>query len=236
MSNVDQHKTWSQTVSGLAVYPLNLDPDLIDLHDIAHHTARICRFLGGVDVDLYSVAEHCVRVSWRAEELTQKRWKGQGPFVDGARIVEHINYNARWGLLHDAAEYVLGDIARPIKVQPGFDPYRLIYEPDVLKKIVERYGLEWQMPSCVHQADYELCSTEALELKAPVLRAWRERMVGVEKPLPKSSFIRQNMGWSARVAERRYLERFFQLWPKETYRSVRARKGSRRRSKCKIMK
>ncbi|MEQ9278157.1 MAG: hypothetical protein RLN83_01570 [Balneola sp.] len=73
------------------VDPFNLKPEDIDIKDIAHHLARICRWNGGVN-GFYSVAEHSIKVA--------------------ASVAPQFRL---WGLLHDAAETYIGDITRPVK-------------------------------------------------------------------------------------------------------------------------
>ena len=51
-----------QTVSGRYVDLLHPSPSDIEIHDIAHHLAHLCRF-GGACRQFYSVAEHSVRVA-----------------------------------------------------------------------------------------------------------------------------------------------------------------------------
>jgi hypothetical protein len=75
--------------SGTYVDLLHPDPDDIHLEDIAHHLAGINRWTGA---SRYTVAEHCVYVSCLAPPA-----------------------RARWSLLHDAAEFVLGDVSGPLK-------------------------------------------------------------------------------------------------------------------------
>jgi hypothetical protein len=96
---------WLQTYTGKRFDPLNPDPALIDIDDIAHALSNICRF-GGHSSRFYSVAEHSVLV---AEALWDLR---------------HDADLALAGLLHDAAEAYLGDIPRPLKYRPEFAFYR----------------------------------------------------------------------------------------------------------------
>lgn len=77
--------------SGRTFDILRPDPDAIQLVDIAHHLARTCRWGGGTPGH-YSVAEHSLRVGWiaPAEYRLESR-------------------------LHDAHEFILGDVASPLK-------------------------------------------------------------------------------------------------------------------------
>jgi len=79
--------------SGVCVEIDRPDPGVIRLDDIAHNLAMLCRYGGACDRHL-SVAQHCVLVS---------------------EMCEYDGIDPRWGLLHDAAEYILGDMATPIK-------------------------------------------------------------------------------------------------------------------------
>jgi hypothetical protein len=95
--------SWIQTVSGRQFWPLAPKPGDVDIGDIAHALAMKCRYSGHTQ-KFYSVAEHCVHVS---NALLRDGWNPT---------------TALWGLLHDAPEYVLPDVARPVKPSmPGFD-------------------------------------------------------------------------------------------------------------------
>jgi hypothetical protein len=91
--------SWSQTHSGRKFHPLDPDPEQIVLEDIAHQLSLVNRF-GGATVYPYSVAQH----SLLCEALARNIFPGRRNLK-------------RWALLHDAPEYVLGDMVRPVKVQ-----------------------------------------------------------------------------------------------------------------------
>lgn len=94
--------TWIQTVSGRQFWPLEPKADDVDIGDIAHALSMKCRYSGHTQ-KFYSVAEHSVHIANKA-------------LLDG-----WSPHTALWGLLHDAAEAYLPDIARPIKdAMPGF--------------------------------------------------------------------------------------------------------------------
>lgn len=77
--------------SGKIMDLTNIQPEDINLQDIAHQLAHICRWNGATPRH-YSVAEHCVLVS---DTLN--------------------NVYAKAGLLHDAHETYQGDVTRPIQ-------------------------------------------------------------------------------------------------------------------------
>lgn len=86
------------TRSGLFVDVTNPQMDTIEIEDIAHHLAMTCRW-NGATPSFYSVAEHSVLI---AEWLMEKY-----PEDDEAH---------KLAMLHDAPEFVLGDMVRPVKV------------------------------------------------------------------------------------------------------------------------
>ena len=82
---------WFLAYSGRHIALEVPEPDDILLIDIAHHLARVGRYVGA-GLDFISVAQHSVHVS----QLCPPKC-------------------AAWGLLHDAQEYVLGDVSTPLK-------------------------------------------------------------------------------------------------------------------------
>ncbi|MFN3549258.1 MAG: hypothetical protein ACK4U0_17360 [Mesorhizobium sp.] len=89
-------RAWAQTLTGRAVTLARPDARDIDpLVDMPEALARLCRFNGATPGGLYSVAQHCVLVS---DAILDER--------DDAELAAH-------GLLHDAHEYLLGDITTP---------------------------------------------------------------------------------------------------------------------------
>jgi hypothetical protein len=131
--------SWIHTATGKHFDPLNPDSDLIDIRDIAHALSMQCRFVGHVK-DFYSVAEHSVRVSRACAER-----------------------DALAGLLHDAPEAYLHDLASPIKHAAGMERYR---EAEALLEamIYGKWGLAPTMPASVRKADKTLLNTEARDL------------------------------------------------------------------------
>jgi uncharacterized protein len=131
---------WVPIYTGGKFYPLDPRPEEIDIHDIAHHLARLCRF-NGAGQTFYCVAQHCSIVS---QEVSAP--------------------NKLWGLLHDAAEAYIGDMVSPIKNLPEFAFYREM-EKSIMAAVVIAFGLQPDtMPEEVACADLVARRTEARDL------------------------------------------------------------------------
>lgn len=79
-------------------------PDAVEIRDVAHALSLICRFNGHTPTS-YSVAQHSLAVSFEAGRLAVK---ANCPDAE-IREVKLL------GLLHDAHEYLCGDVTRPLK-------------------------------------------------------------------------------------------------------------------------
>lgn len=133
---------WIQTFTGRQFWPLDPRPEDVDIEDIAHALSNVCRFTGHVR-EFYSVAQHAVLVSSLVP-------------------AEH----ALWGLLHDASEAYIADVASPLKVQEEMAPYRAI-ERGIMDAVCARFGLAPREPDEVKHVDRRLLATEARDLMPP---------------------------------------------------------------------
>lgn len=124
------------TYTGGTIEPLNPNPDDINIEDIAHSLSMQCRFTGHVS-SFYSVAQHSYHVS----ELVPEE-------------------DRLWGLLHDATEAYLADIARPIKHMPGFGEAYRTAETILEAAVAARFGLALPMPESVKLADMTMLWSE----------------------------------------------------------------------------
>jgi len=183
---------WIQTFRGVQFWPLDPRPEELLIEDIAHALSMQCRFTGHVR-EFYSVAEHSVRVSNRAAQLAGKD-----------EILAALL--GRWGLMHDASETYLFDLARPVKHSPGMVGYREA-EARLMSVICERFHLPQEEPKQVRLADNELLSTEARDLMGPRPAAWRD----CAEPLPHQI----QKPWTHGVAEQMFLDSFRALFPEE---------------------
>lgn len=117
----DQEKRGKiRTFTGKYVNPLALQVGDIDIRDIAHHLSIEPRYTGATHV-AYSVAQHSVMV---AGYFRASSWD--------LRLA---------ALLHDASEYVLKDMASPVKASPGFGDLYKAAERDASDDIFRAFGL-----------------------------------------------------------------------------------------------
>lgn len=159
---------WFVTFTGRRFYPLDPRVEDIDIRDIAHSLALQTRWNGHCK-NFYSVASHslaCLRV---VEEMNKARDVVEG---EGAAEQERAWADeARWALMHDAAEAYTGDIIRPLKrslvtwdADGVFAPFGKVVEEPLLQLIAERFGLPWPIPQAVHEIDNRMLVTEAVNL------------------------------------------------------------------------
>ena len=124
-------RAWQRMLSGRRLNLLDPSPLDIESEDIAHGLARVARWNGQTHgPHIFSVAQHSVLV----ERLF-------------ARAGESA---ARWrlmALLHDAPEYVIGDIISPFKAAVG-DAYKNV-EERILGAIHLRFSLPVAMPAAL---------------------------------------------------------------------------------------
>lgn len=165
---------WLQTFTGIQFWPLDPRPEEVSLYDIAHALAMSCRYNGHCS-RFYSIAEHSVLIS-----------KSVSP------------ENALAGLLHDAAEAYLGDMARPLK---RFVPDYGIAEKRVEEAIFTRFGLEG-VPAEVHEADWRILVDERDQLMGTPPAPWSVPEEGLG--------VRINC-WSPEQARAEFLVRFSEL-------------------------
>src|SRR6202051_5251315 len=117
-------RAWQRMLSGRRLDLLDPSPLDIEIEDIAHGLARVARWNGqSSGAHIYSVAQHCLLV----EALARAR----APRLDRLRRLAV--------LLHDAPEYVIGDMISPFKAVIG-DNYKAV-ERRPLTAIHLRFGL-----------------------------------------------------------------------------------------------
>lgn len=153
--------SWILTWTRKKLYPLNPKTGSVDIADVAHHLANICRFTGATSQH-YSVAQHCVLCARQVRPAT-----------------------ALHALLHDSAEAYLGDWPRPwkrhvfIRIEdeqgtPHFEPIKAV-EEELLGYIYA--DLDIPLPTAVDIAEVKrvdllLLATEARDLMSPLHPDW----------------------------------------------------------------
>lgn len=139
---IDENRgPWFRLASGRAFHFLDPRPEDIDIEDIAHGLARICRYGGHVlSPGIYSVAQHCLLVS----ELVEKHPAGSLTLAFEA-------------LHHDDHEAYVGDMVGPLKrVLPDFQAI----EANVDRAIRAAFNLSEEKPELVHQIDTAMLAVE----------------------------------------------------------------------------
>ncbi len=125
-------RAWQKMLSGRRLDLLDPTPVDIEIEDIAHGLSFVARWNGQTEGDFaYSVAEHSLLV-----EALYVRLNPKAP--------------AKWrlaALLHDAPEYVIGDMISPVKnaVGPGYDDL----DSRLTAAIHIRFGLSVEIPTAI---------------------------------------------------------------------------------------
>ncbi len=177
-----------------------LDPSALDIEieDIAHGLARVARWNGQTNgPNIFSVAQHSLLV----EALARAR----APRLDRSRRLAV--------LLHDAPEYVIGDMISPFKAVIG-DAYKAV-ERRLLAAIHRRFGLPPksapELEKLIKFADREAAFLEATRL-AGFDYAEARRFFG-RPPAISAAMERDYLKpWPAETAQERYCERFKRLF------------------------
>jgi 5'-deoxynucleotidase YfbR-like HD superfamily hydrolase len=151
MPKQTQTRAWQRMLSGRRLDLLDPSPLDVEIEDIAHGLARVARWNGQTKGShAFSVAQHCVLVERLAAEIKPR-------LALEARLM---------ALLHDAPEYVIGDLISPFKAAVGID-YK-DFELRLLAAIHLRFGLPAKAPAemlaLFKQADIAAAYYEATQL------------------------------------------------------------------------
>jgi len=125
-------RAWQRMLSGRRLDLLDPTPMDIEIEDIAHGLAFVARWNGQTEGDYpYSVAEHSLLVEALFYRLYPKapiKWRLAA-------------------LLHDAPEYVIGDMISPVKAAVGPDYGEL--DDRLMAAIHIRFGLPAALPKTI---------------------------------------------------------------------------------------
>jgi len=192
-------RAWQRMLSGRRLDLLNPSPLDIEIEDIAHGLARVARWNGQTSGEhAFSVAEHSLLVERIVGELEPKL----GPEFRLA------------ALIHDAPEYVVGDLISPFKAALSLD-YRA-FEAKLLAAIHVRFGLAPELPAevtkLIKRADKMAAYYEATGL-AGFSRAEARRFFGQPRGLSSAlvSRLSQLIPLPASTVEAVFLKRFNEL-------------------------
>jgi len=144
-------RAWQRMLSGRRLDLLDPTPMDIEIEDIAHGLAFVARWNGQTKGDFpYSVAEHSLLVEMlmgRISPETEPKWRLAA-------------------LLHDAPEYVIGDMISPVKDAVGPDYGKL--DERLAAAINLRFGLPATVPKAIKktikQADKVSAWLEAVQI------------------------------------------------------------------------
>lgn len=155
------------------------------IHNIAKALSHICRFTGQCE-EFYSVAQHSVLVS---------------------RLVQRISISyALEGLLHDAAEALVGDVSTPLKQELDLSYKEIEMLADY--RIRQYFRLPVVETAEVKYADRQALLAERKVLLPHVRETWA-MLKGVANPHVAVRPV------NSRRAERMFLKRFTELTGQE---------------------
>jgi uncharacterized protein len=187
-------RAWQRMLSGRRLDLLDPSPLDVEIADIAHGLARVARWNGQTrGAHIFSVAQHTL--------LVEAVMRAQAPRIDARLRLA--------ALLHDAPEYVIGDMISPFKAVLGGD-YKAV-EKRLLAAIHVRFGLPPELSSDISRqikkADQGAAYLEATAL-AGFAEAEARRLFGRDPGLPEAVKQDYLTPWSAAKAEKRFLARF----------------------------
>ncbi len=190
-------RAWQRMLSGRKLDILSPSPLDIEIEDIALGLSRVTRWNGQTTgKHPYSVAQHSVLL----EELFN---------------IEYPDLDKKWNLaalLHDAPEYVIGDLITPFKYALN-NSYRHV-EDNLMKAIYIRFGLPALIPkhieSKIKTIDKALAWFEAIDLAG-----YKEKEASqiIKKPNLNSKH-QIIIALSANDVEQKFLKRFKEIFLK----------------------
>ncbi|MEO0816318.1 MAG: HD family hydrolase [Pseudomonadota bacterium] len=140
-------RAWQRMLSGRRLDLLDPSPLDVEIEDIAHGLARVARWNGQTVGDYaFSVAQHSLLVERLVRHLK--------PSITPEMLLA--------ALIHDAPEYVVGDMISPFKAVLGGD-YKAV-ELRLTRAIHLRFGLPADLPAAMKK----------LIKRADLMSAWLE--------------------------------------------------------------
>ncbi len=188
-----QAGAWQRMLSGRRLNLLDPSPLDIEIEDIAHGLARVARWNGQTKgAHAFSVAQHCMLVERIFVQMKDKATKAQ-------RLA---------ALLHDAPEYVIGDLISPFKRAVGINYKDL--ENRLMAAIHMRFALQPVLPDAltrlIKKADTAAAYFEAIHL-AGFSAAEAKKTFDEPRNIPNKRLD----PWGPVEAQQRFLKRFSEL-------------------------
>lgn len=195
-STKEAPRAWQRMLSGRRLDLLDPSPLDVEIEDIAHGLARVARWNGQTQgPHIFSVAQHSLLVEKIAATLHPDISRAERLFM----------------LLHDAPEYVIGDMISPFKAVIG-EAYKSV-ENRILSAILLRYSLPATPSQAVlklsKQADRTAAFFEAISL-AGFTRVEAERIFG-RPVIAAKSFIDEIAPAPIETAQEMFLARFREI-------------------------
>lgn len=190
----DSSRSWQRMLSGRRLNLLNPSPLDIEIEDIARGISRVARWNGQTLGDHpLSVAQHSVIV---ADILS----------------INKKNILKKWllaALLHDAAEYIIGDMITPLKTILGS---KYISIEDIIQSAIHlRFRLPSEIPKSIYKS-IKICDKQTAFLEAVQIAGFSEdearNTFSTPRIIPKYKII----PLSSKRAEYLFLKKFHELY------------------------
>ena len=142
---------WIELYDGTAFFFENPTNEMIQVDTIARVLSRICRY-NGHTTRHYSVAEHCILL---ADYVSNQEWSTPRDIL----TILH----------HDDAEYIMGDLTRPIKAKvPEFKALEEVLDQAFARK----FNTIWPFPNWLTEYDARILKDERANVINPSNNNW----------------------------------------------------------------
>lgn len=187
---------WIELVDGTAFTFGAPTLDMINVEPIAYVLSKICRYNGHTKRH-YSVAEHCILL---ADYVAGKAWATPRDVMTA--------------LHHDDAEYIIGDLARPVKHKvPAFKKIEHILD----QAIAAKFNTIWPFPDWLPEFDARILQDERKTVMNPSSNNWGTddleplnvsflKFRGHWPFLIRRAFLKRHNYWAKRMLEEQGLD------------------------------
>jgi uncharacterized protein len=193
-----QPRAWQRMLSGRRLDLLDPSPLDIEIEDIAHGLARVARWNGQTKGDhALSVAQHAL-------------------IVEDICTAQNRTWGRNWqraALLHDAPEYVIGDLISPFKAAVGLDykAFELRLQSAIHRRFTVPDPLPDEVARGIKAADHIAAYYEATTLAGFAIDE-AARIFGTPKlPATLAQRLAALTPQPAQVAQAQFLARFAAL-------------------------